>query len=177
MFRSDAQALRNPVCKARRLLALFSPGLCGVFFCGGRNSPDERRIFPDRLAVLAPVKRQRPARQRFPGIPFSLTVMQHSARRETLAEFADQLICKLPFGWTNGVNVPLTRLKVSCRNERRFAAHRQTHILRNKVGVHLFAEAVQRRPGVIIERRGDARRLSHARDCHGEMKIDISGIN
>ncbi len=67
--------------------------LFGILDDGGRRgvaeSGDQLRIAPQRLAVLAPVKREGPARQAFARIPFSLPVMQETARRETLAQAAD----------------------------------------------------------------------------------------
>ena len=49
---------------------------------------DQRGVAPDRLAVRAPVQRERPARQRLAGIPFALAVMQEPAGRETVAQAA-----------------------------------------------------------------------------------------
>ena len=41
-------------------------------------------ILPQRLAVVAPVERERPARQLLARIPFALPVVQQAARREAL---------------------------------------------------------------------------------------------
>ena len=44
----------------------------------------ELRVAPDRLAVLAPVAAERPARQLFAGIPLALAEMQKRSRCETV---------------------------------------------------------------------------------------------
>ena len=51
---------------------------------------DERSVFPDGLAVLAPIGRQRPARQRLARIPLALAVMQQRAGGEPAREAPEQ---------------------------------------------------------------------------------------
>jgi hypothetical protein len=51
---------------------------------------DERIVLPDRHAVLAPIRSERPARQRFAGIPFALAVMQQRAGREFFPQPLDE---------------------------------------------------------------------------------------
>ena len=41
---------------------------------------------PERLAVAAPVTTERPARERFAGIPFALAIVDDTARREAVAK-------------------------------------------------------------------------------------------
>src|SRR5712671_3410756 len=45
---------------------------------------EQARIVPDRLAVLAPVAAERPARQLLAGIPLALAVVEKSAGRVML---------------------------------------------------------------------------------------------
>ena len=59
---------------------------------------DQRGVLPDRLAVLAPDQRERPARQRLARIPFALPVMQQPARRKAVAQATDQLIGERTLG-------------------------------------------------------------------------------
>ena len=64
----DVDAPRDP---AGERFRVFDVRLgVGIFAC------DPRGIVPERQAVAAPIQRERPARQRFAGIPFSLPVMQ-----------------------------------------------------------------------------------------------------
>src|SRR5690606_29064396 len=51
---------------------------------------DEVRVFPDGLAILAPIEREGPARQGFARIPFALTVMEEAAPCEALLQAADE---------------------------------------------------------------------------------------
>src|ERR1051326_3542760 len=58
---------------------------------------DQVRLGPERDVVLAPPAAIRPARQRFPGVPLALPKMKQSARREAIAQTAQQRIGAEPF--------------------------------------------------------------------------------
>ena len=131
---------------------------------------DQVRIAPDRLAVLAPVKRKSPARQAFAGIPFALPVMQKTAGREALAQAPDQRVGVEPFGWADRGGVPFSGFEIVDRHEGRLAAHRQAHVLRDEICVDLIAERVELVPRLVGKRLRDARRLADAVDAHGEIE-------
>ncbi len=69
-------------------------GIVDGGFGVGRLAGDPLGIVPQRHAVAAPIQRERPARQRFAGIPFSLPVVQHAAGREAIAQPPDQLVAE-----------------------------------------------------------------------------------
>ena len=83
-FGIDAESFRGAF---RKTLGVFDLGLARVL-----DSGDQVGVLPDRHAVLAPVKPERPARQAFAGIPFALAVMQQAAGRKTRPQAADQLV-------------------------------------------------------------------------------------
>ncbi len=132
---------------------------------------DQRGVVPDRLAVAAPVQRERPARQRFARVPLALAVMQHAARREAIAQPADQLVGEDALGLADRVDPPFQRLEIVDRDEGRLAAHRQADVLRGEVLVDLLAQPVELLPRRVRERRRDARRLGEARDLHVEGEL------
>ena len=136
----------------------------------GRLGGDQRGIAPDRLAVLAPVEREGPARQAFARIPFALAVMQESTRREAGAQPADQLVGAAPLGRADGFRVPFRRLVVVDRDEGRFAAHGEAHVLAREVGIDLLAERVERRPALVGEGERHAGILRHPVDAHVEFE-------
>ena len=99
--------------------------------------------------------------------------MQQPARREALAQPADQLVGERALGRADGGDVPFRRFEIVDGDEGRLAAHGQAHVLRREIAVDLFAELVEPRPGFIRERLRDARRLADARDAHLEGEVDI----
>ena len=142
--------------------------------CGGIGSRrDQRRILPDRLAVLAPVEREGPARQALARIPLALAVMQEAARGEGLAQAPDQRVGERPLGRADGPRVPLLALIVVDRHEGRLSAERQPHVLRGEIRIDPIAERVQRLPGLVGEGQGDARRFGDARHLHVEGEVDL----
>jgi hypothetical protein len=101
---ADARSMtvqRTSCVVGRGLAAASSPA---------RSAPGQA---PDRLAVLAPVEREGPARQRLAGIPFALAVMQQAARREALAQAADQRVGQRALGRADRGGVPLGASKSS----------------------------------------------------------------
>ena len=86
-------------------------------------------------AVLAPVEREGPARQRLARIPFALAVMQEAARREALAQPADQVVGADALGRAERVGVPFGRLVIVDRHEGRLAAHGEAHVLGDEIGI------------------------------------------
>src|SRR5581483_11802223 len=66
-------------------------------------------VRPDRLAVLPPVERERPARQRLAGVPFALPVVEEAAGREARLQAADEAIGLVALGRPDGGRVPLGR--------------------------------------------------------------------
>jgi hypothetical protein len=124
---------------------------------------DQLRILPDRLAVLAPVEREGPARQAFAGIPLALAVMQEAAGREALAQLADQFVGLVALGRADGAGVPLLGLEIVDGDEGRLAAHGQADVLGREDAVDLGAERIEFVPAFVGKRLGDARMLGDAR--------------
>ena len=134
---------------------------------------DQVGIRPDRLAVGAPVQRKGPARQGFARIPLALAVVEEAVRREALAQLADQRVGLLALGRADRGSVPLLRFEIVDRHESRLAAHRQPNVLPLQHRIDLLAERVERVPGFVGERLGDARMLGDPVDAHLEAEIDI----
>ena len=138
---------------------------------------DERGISPDRLAILAPVKRKGPARQALARIPLALPVMQEAAGGEGVAQAADEIVRAIALGGADRLGVPLGRLEIVDRNKGGLAAHGEPHILRLEVAIHCLAQRVELGPGLVRERRGDARGFADARHRHLEAELDFGGIS
>ena len=134
---------------------------------------DELGVQPDRLAVAPPVERKGPARQGFARIPFALPVMQESARRETIAQAADEPVGERALRRADGVRVPFVRLEIVDRDEGRLAAHGEAHVVGDQLLVDLLAESVERLPRFFRKGLGDARVLGDAFDAHVELEIDV----
>ncbi len=137
---------------------------------------DQGGVVPDRLAVLAPVEGEGPARQALAGIPLALAVMEQAPRSERLAKAADQLVRQAALGRPHGGDVPLRRLEIVDRDEGRLTAHGQAHVLRDEVGIDLLAEPVHRRPDILGIGLGHAGRLGHAGDAHPEVELGLGGL-
>ena len=71
---------------------------------------DQRVVAPDRHAVAPPIERKGPARDRLAGVPFALAVMQQAARREAIAQPADQFVGANALGRAERVGVPFGAL-------------------------------------------------------------------
>ncbi len=130
-------------------------------------------VMPDRLPVLAPIQRKGPARQGLARIPLALTIVQQPAGRKLVLKAAHQLVCQSALGWADGIRIPFGTFEIVDRDESWLAAHGQTHIPRLKALVDSVAERVQRLPGVIGKRLGDARMLCGSDHLHVEGKIDL----
>ena len=70
-------------------------------------------------------------------------------------------------------DVPFRRFQIVDRDEGRLAAHGQADVAGLEVGIDLFAERVEPRPGFVGERPGDPRRLADPLDAHLEAELDI----
>ena len=134
---------------------------------------DQVGVLPDRLAVLAPVEAERPARQAFAGIPLALAVMQQAARRE--ARRAARRIsssASAALGRADRRGVPLRRLPG--RRPRRRSARRPWSGARRR---RRDRRRPARRAGRCAPRTSSeyglviARRLADARDVHLEARI------
>lgn len=118
---------------------------------------DELRIAPDRLAVLAPVEREGPARQAFAGDcpgrnAEALERRSRSLRIRISAFFA--------LGRADGLGVPFGGFEIVDRDEGRLAAHGEADVFGLQDAVDLAsAERVEFVPAVVGEGLGDARML------------------
>ncbi len=176
----DAEELRDAARQRLRLAALLvgeddrrrARRALQLGLNGAADRIDEIGIAPDRLAVLAPVKRKAPARQALARIPFALAVMQHAARRDAIAHAPDQGVGEGAFRWTDRGRVPFGRFEIVDRDEGRLPAHGQANVPRLEVGVDFFAERVELLPGLVRKGRGDARRFGDPRHAHVEGEID-----
>ena len=135
---------------------------------------DQVGILPDRHAVLAPVKSERPARQAFARIPFALPVMQEAARRETRAQFSDQIVGKRR-AWSDRprrYSIPA----IPDRRRRRRSARRPWSAARHpscRSASTCSPSLSSRAQDLIGERPRDPRRLADPLDAHLEGEVDI----
>jgi hypothetical protein len=130
-------------------------------------------VAPDRLAVLAPVARQRPARQLLARIPLALAVVQQRAGRETVGKAAQQDARATPLGRAQGRGVPFRAVGIVGRDEGRFAAHRQPDSAAREPRIDRGAGGIQRGPLRLRIGHGHPRGLTHARDRHLELEARL----
>ena len=141
-----------------RLLALAGQG-------------ERRRVAPDGFAVRPPVADQRPARRRFAGVPLALGERRHAVRRPRVAKASEELDGALELVFAEGGVVPFGGLVLVGRDERRFAPHRQAHVLRLESPVDLGAEIEDAAPHVVGVGERHARALVDARDAVVEAEV------
>jgi hypothetical protein len=151
--------------------------ILGRWIVIGRFAGDQAVVAPDRYAVAPPIQREGPARQWLARIPLALAVMQKPARREAVAQAPDQLVRALPFGRADRRRIPFGRLIVVDRHERRLAAHGQAYVLREEIGIDLFAECIERVPGLFGKRHGDARMFGDPLDAHVKREVDFTRLD
>ncbi|MNX91858.1 hypothetical protein D3C86_1239720 [compost metagenome] len=169
-LRLDAEVVGYAV---QQFLRIFRPDACiGALF------GDQRRVLPDRQAVLSPIEREGPAGQAFARIPFSLSVMQKAARCETLTQAADQGVGLFTLRRPDRAGVPLVGFEIVDGNKGRLAAHRQPDIMAIQNLVDLLAERIEFLPAFIRKRFGDARRFGNPADLHveGEFRVGMAVI-
>ena len=99
--------------------------------------------------------------------------MKESAGSEPIAQSADQAVGERPLGRTDRVRVPLACFEVVNGDEGRLAAHCEPYVVGDELLVDLLAKSVERLPGVLRERFGDARMFGDPLDPHVEIEIDI----
>ena len=168
IFVFETEPMRDGLHQAARILDL---GAARTGF-----ARDEAGILPDRLAVLAPIEREGPARQALPGVPLALAVVQEAAGGETRPQAPDQAVAEPAFRRAHGFAVPFRRFEIVDRHEGRLAAGREPHVGRAKLGIDLPAEGVERLPGFVREGCGDARRFGDARHFHRVMELDLARV-
>ena len=102
--------------------------------------------------------------------------MEHPARREPVAQVADQRIGVTLLGRPDRAAVPLVGLAAVRRHEGRLAAGGETDVLCRQIGIDPGAQRLHRRPAILGERLGDAHRLGDAGHGHLEMEADLGGL-
>ena len=131
---------------------------------------EQRRVLPDRLAVLAPEERERPARQRLARIPLALAVMQQAFGRVALLHLRQQRSPKTPLDRLCrrrvGGRVPFRTVAVVRRDERRLAAHGEADVFASQVRIDARTERLDFSPLLFGVRFGNARRLPDPLDFH-----------
>ena len=167
-FRGESQRAGEPGRECLRRLDVQAARGAGV--------GDQRGLAPQRLAVGPPVDAQRPARQRFAGIPLALAGMQEPVGREAFGQAPDQNLGQFPLLRRQRRGVPLRAVHVVDRHERRFAALGEPHVVAGEILVDAPAERVDRRPLRLGVRPRDPRILVHARHAHPEVELDLAGI-
>ena len=107
----------------------------------------------------APIEPEGPARQALARIPFALD--RNAAGRRARSASRSRRISMSAYGASSARRrrVPFRPLEIVDRDEGRFAAHGEAHVLRDEVGVHRFAERSSA-PKPHPERRRDARGLT-----------------
>ncbi|KDB52787.1 hypothetical protein X805_16520 [Sphaerotilus natans subsp. natans DSM 6575] len=138
---------------------------------------EQRHVVPARLAVGAPVGRQRPARQLLARVPLALAEVQEAALAVLVAQALYQLGGVEPLRGAERVGVPLGAIAVVDRDEGRLAAHRQAHVARDQLGIDLLAQRQHRRPLVLAVGLGHARGFPDARDLHLVRELDLALVD
>ena len=85
-------------------------------------------IAPQRRAIGPPETAQRPARQRFAGIPLAFAVVQQPTGRERILQAFEQHARAFALVNTECLGVPLRAFHVVNGHKRRLTAHRQSDI-------------------------------------------------
>ena len=118
---------------------------------------DERVVLPDRLAVAPPPAAERPARQRFAGIPLALSEVEQTAGCELLLQTLDQVRGQPALVRTERGETPFGALHVVDRHEGRLPSHREPHVAARKIPVDLVTARDDREPLLLGVGLGDAR--------------------
>ncbi len=144
----------------------------GLIFAG-----DQIDILPDGDLVGAPTAAQRPTRQRLAWIPFALPEVKQRARRYPLAEAADESQAAGSLHRPQSIDVPLRAVRLVDADERRFAAHRQAHILRLKVRIDAMRHLFHLEPIFFGERFGRPRGIIQAANRDGIVEVHVGRFN
>jgi hypothetical protein len=138
---------------------------------------DQARLRPDGLAVAAPIAVERPARQLLAGIPLALSEVRQSRRRIPILHALEQGAGEPALRRTHRGRVPFRTVRIVDGHERGFAAHRQPHVHRRKIGIDRSAEALNGGPlGLAVGLR-DARRLPDAAHAHVMFELGLAFIH
>ena len=129
---------------------------------------------PQILAVAPPVQAERPARQLLAGVPLALPVVQQAARREARTQPLNQLRRELALRRTGGGRVPLGRIGIVHRDERRLAADRDANVVGNQLLLDAAAECVDGAPLLLAVRLRHARRLDDALHAHRVLELRLA---
>ena len=135
---------------------------------------EQRRVVPRRLAVVAPVAAERPARQLFARIPLALAAVNEAVRAVVLLQPVEEVERAEPLGRTQRGRLPLVAVAVGRRHERRLAAHRQPHVVARQVGVDRVPQREDVVPLRVGVRLGHARRFEDALHRHLVTELDFA---
>jgi hypothetical protein len=131
-------------CFAQRFREAF--GIAVFHLARLRRRIEQRSILPEWSSILAPEEAKRPARQRFPRIPFALAVMHQTLWCKGCAQFLQEIAGQLEFVFTERCRVPLRAFHVVDGDEGGFSAHRESHVAALEDFIHLLAERVDGKP-------------------------------
>ncbi len=123
-------------------------------------------VSPNRLAVLAPEKVERPPRQLLAGVPLALATVQQTALPIFGAQLVHQVGAEQALGGAECLGVPFGTGAVVHRDEGGFAALGQAHVVAREIGVDLMAQRFDLLPLIVGVRRSDAGRLPDTRHVH-----------
>jgi hypothetical protein len=182
--RIDLQPFRQQRGEPRRVRRLRG---IGVILRG-----QQCRIGPHSLAVRAPMRVQRPARQLLARILLAHAVLQRRPRRPEWRQPPQQPPGIGALGRPHRVGVPFRRVDVGGGNKCRLAAQRQAHVTRGQRVVDKRAsgqDVLPLRLGIGFcyargfadppHRHGELEfglaRFDHARDCRGRHRIGAGG--
>ena len=166
VIRCHPQTLGNPL---EELPGLLGSNAVILTFIG-----IQRRIVPDRLAVLAPEAVQGPARQLLAGIPLALTKVHQAIGRIFIAQFVEQVCRQQTLGWPQRSGVPFCAIGIVDRNEGRLPTLRQAHIHAQQFIVNLMTEALDFDPLFVGIGLGDTRRFPDPGDLHAMLKLSLT---
>ena len=137
----------------------------------GAGAGDEALLAPDRPAVGPPIGGVGPARQGFPGIPFSLAEMQEGAGCEPVLQPPQQVVGQGRLVIAQRSRVPFRRVHVVDGHEGGLAALGEAHVGGPDVGLHPVPQRQQGLPFLLRVRRrhpGDFRQ-----SLHGHLVVEL----
>ena len=134
-------------------------------------------VRPDRLAVLAPVQVQRPARQLLAGVPLALAVVQQATLPVLQAQLVHQVGAQQPLGRAHGLGVPFGAVAVVDRHEGRLAALREAHVVAAQVVIDPMTQCFDAVPLGIGVGQGDARRFPDPGHAHAVLELGLALVD
>ena len=131
---------------------------------------DQVEVFPDRLAVGAPVDGEGPAGELLAGIPFALAVVEHGSWGKTLLEAAKEFLGVGALIGADGSGIPFGAFHVVGGNEGRLAPHREADVAALQEVVNVCAAVEDGLPSLVAVGQCHPGRFADAGQRHLEVE-------